>query len=86
MIDKGEQITRQLFNVLEIIWQVDLPIAVVGEGRVGVNLTHFILNLGNAAPTAGLERDVGQQAANCGRLGSKLDCPLGAVHRIERRN
>ena len=31
-----------------------------------VNLTHWTLDPGDVAPTAGLERDVGQQAATSG--------------------
>jgi hypothetical protein len=44
-----------------------------------VNLSHWMLDLGNFAPTAGLERDVGQQAARRGRRQVGIACDLAAI-------
>jgi hypothetical protein len=44
------------------------------------NLSRWTLDPGNVAPTVGLERDVGQQAAKSGRWNRQSD-GLGAVIR-----
>ena len=62
----GLELTSQHVAQLPSTTMFGFPEAALDDRRQRVDLTHWAFDPGNDAPTADLERDMGQQAAKSG--------------------